>query len=106
MQNETKALSQDQKFILSRIKIWEKRNAISGRPVTYRDIWQGCYDVWGCDQDRIDAIEIPKTQTEKAEALGLIQQEIVEWRGVKGIKWSITKLGQKLLDESGGAYWE
>ena len=39
---------------------------------TRRNIFRGCYDVWYCKQDEIDAVEIPKARLAEAMSLGLI----------------------------------
>jgi hypothetical protein len=39
---------------------------------THRNIWAGSYDVWFCEQDRIDAVEIPKRRMQEALDAGFI----------------------------------
>jgi hypothetical protein len=53
----------------------KERELICGKfiPPTYKNIWRGCYDIWFCQQDRIDGQEMMKFQTEKAEKAGFIK---------------------------------
>lgn len=96
------------KWILEKIEVLEARSQRDNNSprwgATHKNIWQGCYDVIGCEQDRIDAIEIPKAQIKVAEEEGLIESEIKTWQGkIKEYKmevWSITELGKKFLKEN------
>lgn len=104
MNEEKIILNEDDKWILSRIKDKERRNR--DRPVVYRDIWQGCYDVYNGEEDMHELQRIPKERTEKAENNGLIKKEEVKWNGYKLIKYKLTEKGERLLELSGGAYWQ
>jgi len=85
---------EDTKWLLNRIQTLEEKNSPGWWP-THRNIWMGCYDVWFCEQDRIDAINIPKARMEEAKAAGLIKT-----RGKFNIPvWALTDLGKKLLKE-------
>lgn len=85
-------------WILYRINMLTELNS-PRRPITHRNIWQGCYDVWSCEQDRIDAVEIPKLRMQEAEAAGLIKSETFDRVNYKETIWSLTELGKTQLTE-------
>jgi len=62
-------MTPDQIWLLHRI-VWK---TALGRP-NQKNIFQGCYDVFYCEQDEIDAYEIPKRRLQEAEDLGLIER--------------------------------
>ena len=62
-------------------------------PTTQRNIFRGCYDCWLCEQDRIDAVEIPKRRLAEAEELGLIRKKEVEY--------ALTQKGREHLKNNG-----
>lgn len=91
-------------WILNRIKTVEDRFKKSNNPgwwSTHRNIWQGCYDVWFDEQDKIDSIEIPNNRMKEAENLGLIvsQEKTYPNTTYKTIIWEITESGEKMLFE-------
>lgn len=98
------------KYILERIKTLEVRNPnnpLDSTPswwATHKNIWQGSYDVWFCEQDRIDAVDIPKAQMKIAEEEGLIESEMKTWQGYskeyKTEVWSVTERGEEFLNKS------
>jgi hypothetical protein len=68
---------------------------------TRRNIFRGCYDVWCCEQDRIDAVKIPKQQLVEAESLGLIYKKQHEWKPGKFEEWfKLTPYGEQYLEEN------
>lgn len=76
---------------------WSQTNP-SHRP-NRQNIWRGSYDVWTCEQDKIDAIEIPKRRMKEAEEAGLITSEETLYRGkYKEIVWKLTGLGRQRLE--------
>ena len=64
-------------------------------PPTYKNIWRGSYDVWFCEQDRIDGQEMMKFQTERAEKAGFIKSEMVD----NLLVWKLTEKGQDFIKE-------
>ncbi len=68
------------------------------RDATHQSIWQGSYDVWECEQDRIDAINIPLLRMKEAEEGGFIQKETIQ-KGKYIIPiWTLTELGKEFLE--------
>ncbi len=96
------------RWILLRIQGLEKLNQErlahgindTARWATHRNIWQGCYDVWCGEQDRIDAVEIPKARMKAAEEAGLIKSEKKTWRKWEFEVWSITDAGKAILEKT------
>jgi hypothetical protein len=66
-------------------------------PATHKNIWQGSYDVWFSEQDRIDAYEIPKRRMASAVKQDLIQSSIKEVGKYKFEVWSLTEKGKQLI---------
>jgi hypothetical protein len=86
---------EDVQWLLLTIKnLWE----LPHRPPTHRNIWSGSYDVWSCEQDRIDAVEIPKARMKAAEDDGLIFSETRQKGKYKEIVWHLTDKGKQLLE--------
>jgi hypothetical protein len=69
------------------------------RPI-HQQIWAGSYDVWSCEQDKIDAIEIPKRRMREAEEAGLIKSEMKPYGKWQLPHWSLTEAGEAILKES------
>lgn len=69
------------------------------RPATYQNIWGGSYDVWSCEQDRIDAIEIPRARMKAAQDEGLIESSFVDRGRYKFTVWGLTPKGEERLKE-------
>jgi len=93
-----------QKWLVYRIR-WldehSKKHNNWRRP-THKNIWQGSYDVWSCDQDRLDAVSIPKARMEEALENGLIreEEELISNK-YKEIVYHLTETGIKLLETTG-----
>jgi len=92
-------MDSDIRWILWRIQNLKEMNSPNRLP-TYRNIWQGCYDVWHCEQDRIDSVEIPKAKMKAAEEGGFIKSEIVKMGKFDQVVYSLTELGEKTLREN------
>jgi hypothetical protein len=102
-------LDDDKLFVLNRIKLCEKRCDERGLDkggwhwwATHKNIWSGSYDVWGCEQDIIDAREIPLARMKDTEEAGLIESEEREspcgrW---KFEVWKLTEAGEKFYSQS------
>lgn len=94
---------EDVKELLLNIKYLNERyNNGEKRKPTHHSIWAGSYDVWSCEQDRIDAIEIPKARMKEAEEAGFIKNEIINTTYKNGktfaeTLWSLTELGEQYL---------
>lgn len=67
---------------------------------THRNIWQGSYDVWFSEQDKIDAVEIPKARMKACEDAGLIKSEVKHWKKWDYVVWSLTDKGHAMLEEN------
>jgi hypothetical protein len=68
------------------------------RRPTRQNIFRGCYDVWSCEQDKIDSVEIPKLRLAEAESLGLICLEQHEWKPGKFVEfYKLTNQGEEYL---------
>lgn len=82
---------------------WEGDTLVSydgpSRWPTHRNIWQGSYDVWFCEQDRIDAVEIPKAKMKAAEESGLIESELRTYNKYEYTVWKLTERGKSLLGD-------
>ncbi len=90
------ANDEDTLWLLNKIKTLE---GLPKRWPTHQNIWAGSYDVWHNDQDRIDAIEIPRRRMQEAEDADLITNE-TKWRGQhKYIVWSLTHQGEQVLED-------
>lgn len=94
----------DNIFILSKIKRLENQQTGVKNPhyrwATHRNIWAGSYDVWGCEQDKIDAVEIPNQRMKAAEEAKLIESEEKDGPGgYKKIIWKLTDLGEEFYEE-------
>ena len=66
---------------------------------THRNIWQGSYDVWYTEQDRIDSVEIPKARMQAALDDGLIKSEIKKIYKYDQVVYSLTELGKKTIEK-------
>ncbi len=85
----------DINWLLNRINNLQN---IPNRLPDHRTIWQGSYDVWHCEQDKIDAVEIPKARMKEAEDLGLIKSYKHEWKlGKFEVVWSLTESAKRFL---------
>ena len=80
-------------WLLSRIKRCDRPNKLP----THQNIWQGCYDVWHCEQDRADAINIPRLRMKEAEDLGFIKNTLTDMGKYKIVLWSITEVGEEFF---------
>jgi hypothetical protein len=90
----------DVKWLLNKILyLEEQKNAHPSNWPTHRRIWLGCYDVWMCEQDRIDAVEIPKMRMKEAEEAGFIKNEIRKIGKFDSVVWTVTELGHDFLKE-------
>ena len=87
-------------WLLNRIKWLNDLNSYSRLP-THRNIWSGSYDVWFCEQDRIDAVEIPKACMKKAVDDGLIESENKTLGKYTFEVWKLTDKG-KVIDLGDG----
>lgn len=85
------------KWLLNRIQ-WLTELNNKFRLPTYSNIWQGSYDVWANEQDRLDSINIPKYRTKEAEDAGLIEKGIKRINNYDHIIYVITELGYKFLE--------
>jgi len=83
----------DFKWLLHRIQSLE---SMPNRPPTHSNIWQGSYDVWFCEQDRLDAVNIPRQRMKDAEDRGLIQSSKMQKGKFEYSVWSLTDLGRSL----------
>lgn len=83
------------KWLLERIDSLAK---FPNRLPTHRNIWQGSYDVWSCEQDKIDAVEIPKWNMQLAEREGFIKSEVKKQGNFEVVVWSLTKLGKAFIE--------
>ena len=108
-----KPLTEEEKWLIGKIKIMEEstKNLNSQGIIAHADwpihkhIWRGNYDVWSCDQDRINAIEIPRARMKAAEEDGLITTKgpLTEAQKTFVAKyphttiWSLTELGEQRL---------
>lgn len=84
------------------LKINELNENFSKRKVywnlpTHRNIWRGSYDVWLCEQDKIDAVEIPKARMRQAEKDCLIASEQMTFGKYVYDVWRLTEHGKKTL---------
>lgn len=59
----------------------------------HRNIWRGSYDVWETEQDRIDAVEIPKRRMQEAKDAGFIVSEKIMFGKYEQEVWHLTELG-------------
>ena len=83
----------DINWLLARIK------TMSGTRTTRKDIFRGCYDVWSCEQDMMDAVEIPNRRLAEAKNLGLIE-DFPDPRNEKWMPhWRLTEAGEAYLAE-------
>ena len=90
------------------VKLWERseRNlprSLGWRP-THKNIWQGCYDVWETEQDRIDSVNIPKWRMEEAEKNGYIFSKTIPLGKYEQVVWGLTEKGKRLYEENYGNY--
>ena len=85
-------------WLLTRIRDLEKM-ATHHRWPTHSNIWAGSYDVWMCEQDRIDAIEIPRSRIRDAEELGFIKSEIRTRGKYNFTVWTLTGHGKEYIDD-------
>lgn len=85
------------KWLLGRIQSLEEMNSRSRWP-TQQNIYAGSHDVWMCEQDRIDSIEIPKQQMKAAQEYGYIKSEIRSKGKFDLIVWSLTATGKYFLN--------
>lgn len=85
-------------WLLERVK-WLNNLDSDRRLPTHRNIWQGSYDVWFCEQDRIDAVEIPKARMKKAIDEGLIESENKTLGKYTFEIWKLTEKGKGLLGD-------
>lgn len=83
-------------FIIQRIKNLEKKTHPSNKP-THRNIWAGCYDVWCCEQDRVDARTIPLENMKRALDEGLIKGEEVKIGSYTTTVYSVTEIGEEFM---------
>jgi hypothetical protein len=67
---------------------------------THRNIWRGSYDVWCCEQDRIDSVEIPRRRMKEAEDGGYIKNETRKHNKYECVVWSLTESGKALLEQA------
>jgi|SRR6516225_3359085 hypothetical protein len=90
--------------LLNRIKcleeLWEQKQTYTHLPI-HKNIWRGSYDVWSCEQDRIDATEIPKARMKEAAELGYIESRIIKHGNYDYEVWALTESG-KVLNKTGG----
>jgi hypothetical protein len=86
-------------WLLDRIQWLEELNSAM-RPPTHKCIWQGSYDVWECEQDRLDSINIPLANMKLAEESGLIKSEIRTVGKYEMIVWGLTDVGREFLRNS------
>jgi len=68
----------------------------------HKNIWRGSYDVWSCEQDKIGAVEIPKSRMKQAEEDGLIASEKKMFGKYTVDVWHLTELGKKTLGHGEG----
>ena len=83
-------------WLLDRIQ-WLENTGSPNRWPTHSNIWQGSYDVWSCEQDRIDAYEIPRKRMKDAEEAGYIKSEVRTRGRFNFVVWSLTDLGRECL---------
>lgn len=83
-------------WLLTRIKQLETLNNPKRLP-THRNIWAGSFDVWLCEQDRLDAQIIPKVTMQKAEVLDYIKSHKQMDGKYEIVVWSLTDKGVEFL---------
>lgn len=86
---------EDIKWLLERVRAYQNDDR---RPSTHRNIWAGSYDVWSCEQDRIDAVEIPKARMKEAQDRGLIESHIQTKGKYQFEVWKLTPQGEVFLE--------
>jgi hypothetical protein len=86
---------EDISWLLANIKVLNN----DGKRPTRRDIFRGCYDVWYCEQDMIDATEIPNRRLAEAKEQGLIE-DFPNPRNENWLPhWKLTEAGEHYLNE-------
>lgn len=86
---------EDVSWLLACIKVLTN----DGKRTTRIDIFRGSYDVWGCEQDMMDAIEIPNRRLAEAKEQGLIE-DFPDPRNEKWLPhWRLTDAGEAYLAE-------
>lgn len=88
---------EDLKWLLERI---QKLQNNPMRKTTHKDIWSGSYDVWNCEQDKIDSIEIPKRRMKEAEEAKMIESEIKHQGKYSFVVWKLTDIGKAFLENA------
>ncbi len=83
-------------WILRRIDFLETLNSPRRLP-THRNIWSGSYDVWACEQDRIDAQDIPKARMDTAVKNMLIESRPHQVGKYTFDVWTLTERGKQLI---------
>ena len=84
------------RWLLERVHAFEMYDP-DRRPATHRNIWAGSYDVWSCEQDRIDAQEIPKARMKYIEDNGFIESKTIQRGKYDEVVWSLTERGRDFL---------
>lgn len=78
---------------------WMLKNiSVLGDKADRKTIFRGCYDVWFCEQDRIDSVEIPKQRLAAARDQGLIE-EVDTGKKYPAKIWRLTENGKKMLED-------
>ncbi len=75
--------------------MWKRAESSPSWKPTRKTIWQGCYDVWSCEQDRLDSVAAIDHRMQEAVDLGLIY--IVPDSCFPTFVWKLTELGQKAI---------
>lgn len=89
---------QDIYWLLTRIKFITAKNRPNWSP-NRGQIFAGSYDVWSCEQDKIDSMEIPKRRLNETRALGLVENESQSENWGWYELWHLAKAGEKFLEE-------
>lgn len=94
-------MTENLEWLLDRIDTLEELHAKNPhRLPTHKAIWSGSYDVWMCEQDKIDSVEIPKARMKEAEDAGLIKSEEKQVGSFSVILWSLTEDGKASLNHA------
>lgn len=86
----------DLEYVLYRVKLLNGMNNPRRLP-THRNIWSGSYDVWHCEQDRIDAKEKPQAAMKRALDAEYIVSEDVQVGKYTNTIYRLTPIGEEHL---------
>lgn len=98
-------MSDDTKRVLRILSTIQALNELFSKYKTYsllpihKNIWRGSYDVWSCEQDMIDSVEIPKSFMKRLKDEELITSRSMIFCNREIEVWSLTETGEKLIKE-------